>query len=573
MSLIRNTEKYIVGVLNELGYEKDSCEILSSSLSKLGQFQINVAFELAKIYHKSPIEIANEIASKLDDRFSNVNIAGAGFINLTFSDEVISKYMNEILNDFSVNIDKGEKKKIIIDYGGANAAKALHVGHMRSANIGEALKRIAKVYGNEVIGDVHLGDLGRQSGMLISEIMLNNSDLEFFDEKYTGEYPKINLTSKDLGVLYPKANNAAKNDDARMEKVRKITKEVEDGRRGYRELWKQIVDISIVDIKKNYDRLNCSFDLWDGEMDALNYVEDTLEVLKPYLYESDGAMVMDIKEDNDKKEYPPLMVLKSDGSTKYETRDLATIYKRIKYYNPDEIWYVVDERQALNFIQVFRGSYKSGLVPENVKLYHYGFGTINGTDGKPFKTRDGGVMQLSDLIELVSREIEKKVSDKISLEEKKDIIEKLTIATLKFTDLLPYRKTDYIFDSVKFSSFEGKTGPYIMYTLVRGKSILRNNDKIDYNIDIVNDNIRDIYVKIINLSNVLYKAYKNASPNVICEYLFELCNLYNKFYNDINITNEKDIKLKNNYLSLTKLVNDVISNCLELLAIVPVERM
>lgn len=572
MSLIKETEVYLNGILNDLGYDY-SCNLVSSSVPSLGQFQINVAMPLAKIYHKNPREIASLIIDRLDDRFVNVNMAGPGFINLSFNDDVIIKYMNEVIKDFSVNVDKDKSKTIVIDYGGANAAKALHVGHMRSANIGEAIKRIAKLYGNKVIGDVHLGDLGRQSGMLISELMLEQPDLVFFDSNYEGVYPKVDLTADDLGRMYPKASIAAKEDEKRMELVRQITKEVEEGRRGYLELWRQMVDISSKEIKKVYERLNCSFDLWDGEMDALDYIPDVLDIMKPYLFESDGAMVMDVSCDDDKKEIPPLMVLKSDGSSKYETRDLATIYKRMKKYHPDEIWYVVDERQALNFVQVFRGSYKSGLVDDKTKLCHFGFGTINGIDGKPFKTRDGGVMQLSTLIDMVKDEIKKRVRDNLSLEEQEDIIEKLTIATIKYTDLLPYRKTDYIFDPVKFSSLEGKTGPYIMYTLVRCKSILRNNDSINYCIDIINDNVRDIYVKVINLSNELYKAYVNASPNVLCEYLFELCNLYNKFYNDINVSREEDIKLKNNYLSLTKLVSYVISNILEVLAIEEVEKM
>lgn len=573
MSLIKDAELYLESVLNELDYGDEGCNLVSSSVPSLGDFQINVAMPLAKKYHKNPRDIANDIVSKLDDRFVNVNIAGPGFINLSFSDEVILKYINSVIKDFNVHVDKDKSKTIVIDYGGANAAKALHVGHMRSANIGEAIKRIAKLYGNKVIGDVHLGDLGRQSGMLISELMLEQPNLVFFDENYQGEYPKVNLTADDLGRMYPKASIAAKEDPKRMEQVRKISKEVEEGRRGYLELWRQMVEISSVEIKKVYKKLNCEFDLWDGEMNALKYIPDVLELMKPYLYESDGAMVMDVKEDTDKKEIPPLMVLKSDGSSKYETRDLATIYKRIKNYNPDEIWYVVDERQALNFVQVFRGSYKSNLVPNTTKLYHYGFGTINGTDGRPFKTRDGGVMQLSTLIDMVKTEISKRMKEDIEEEEKQDIVEKLTIATIKYADLLPYRKTDYIFDPIKFSSLDGKTGPYIMYTLVRCKSILKNNNLDNYKIDIINDNIRDIYVKIINLSNELYKSYKNASPNILCEYLYELCNLYNKFYNDINISNQKDINLKNNYLSLTKLVLDTINNLLSVLAISPVDKM
>ena len=573
MSLIKETETYLNKIINKLGYKDEECSLVSSSIPNLGQFQINIAMPLAKKYHKSPRDIANEIVSNLDDRFTNVNIAGPGFINLSFSDKIITDYMNKCLKSFTTHIDKSKSKTIVIDYGNANAAKALHVGHMRSANIGETLKRLARIYGDKVIGDVHLGDIGRQSGMIISELMLEQPDLVFFDDNYTGKYPKIKLTAKDLGRMYPKASEAANKDPKRMEQVRKITKEVEEGRRGYLELWKQIVDISSREIKKVYKRLNCEFDIWKGEMDSLKYIPNILEIMKPYLYESEGALVMDISKEDDKKEYPPLIVIKSDGSSKYETRDLATIYDRVNSYHPNEIWYVVDTRQSLNFLQVFRGSYKSKLVDENTKLLHIDFGTINGPDGKPFKTRDGGVMTLEDLIELIKKEITKKVKDNLKPEEKEEIIEKLTIATLKYTDLLPYRKTDYIFDPVKFSSFEGKTGPYILYTLVRCKSILKNNDKIDYKIDIVNDSIRDIYVKIINLSKELYKAYINNSPNIICEYLFELCNLYNKFYNDINITNEKNTNLKNNYLSLTKLVASSISNLLNILAIDEVEKM
>ena len=572
MSLIKETEKYLTRIINDLGYD-EKVNLVSSSMPNLGQFQINIAMPLAKKYHKNPRDIANDIVNKLDDRFVNVNIAGPGFINLSFSDKVIADYMNESLNDFNIHVDKEKSKTIVIDYGNANAAKALHVGHMRSANIGEAIKRISRLFGDKVIGDVHLGDIGRQSGMLISELMLEQPDLVFFDENYKGEYPKVNLTAEDLGRMYPKASIAAKDDPERMEQVRRITKEVEEGRRGYAELWRQMVEISSTEIKKVYKRLNCEFDVWKGELYSLQFIPKVIEIMKPYLYESEGATVMDIKEPEDKKDYPPLIVLKSDGSSKYETRDLATIYDRIKSYNPDEILYVVDTRQSFNFLQVFRGSYKSGLADKKIKLKHIEFGTINGPDGKPFKTRDGGVMTLESLIELIKEEITKKVKDNLTDKEREEVIEKLTIATLKYTDLLPYRKTDYIFDPVKFSSFEGKTGPYILYTLVRCKSILRNNDTINYKIDIVNDNIRDIYVKIINLSKELYNSYINNSPNIICEYLFELCNLYNKFYNDINISNEKDLALKNNYLSLTKLVSNTISNILDLLAIKEVDRM
>ena len=472
MSKIKETEKYLKEVINGLGYETDKVKLESSSMKNLGQFQLNIAMPLAKKYKKNPREIAEEITKKLDNRFINVNIAGPGFINLSFNEQELLDYSNKAIEDFNVHIDKENPKTIVVDYGGANAAKALHVGHMRAANIGEALKRLAKLYNEKVIGDVHLGDLGRQAGMLISQLKLERPDLPYFDPNFKGEYPKIDLTPEDLGRMYPKANISAKEDPKRMEEVRFITAEIDKGNEVYTKLWKQMVDISSVEIKKVYDELNCSFELWEGELDAFKEIPEVLEIMKPFLYESDGALIMDVANEEDTKPMPPLMVIKSDGATIYATRDLGTIHSRMKRFNPGEIWYVVDQRQALYFEQVFRGSYISGLVPKTTILSHYGFGTMNGKDGKPFKTRDGGVLKLSDLMDLVREEIDKRIKPEITGEERKNIKEKLTIAAIKFADLSPIRKTDYIFDPVKFSSFEGKTGPYVLYTMVRIKSIL-----------------------------------------------------------------------------------------------------
>ncbi len=575
MSKIKETEKYLKEVINGLGYETDKVKLESSSMKNLGQFQLNIAMPLAKKYKKNPREIAEEITKKLDNRFINVNIAGPGFINLSFNEQELLDYSNKAIEDFNVHIDKENPKTIVVDYGGANAAKALHVGHMRAANIGEALKRLAKLYNEKVIGDVHLGDLGRQAGMLISQLKLERPDLPYFDPNFKGKYPKIDLTPEDLGRMYPKANISAKEDPKRMEEVRFITAEIDKGNEVYTKLWKQMVDISSVEIKKVYDELNCSFELWEGELDAFKEIPEVLEIMKPFLYESDGALIMDVANEEDTKPMPPLMVIKSDGATIYATRDLGTIHSRMKRFNPGEIWYVVDQRQALYFEQVFRGSYISGLVPKTTILSHYGFGTMNGKDGKPFKTRDGGVLKLSDLMDLVREEIDKRIKPEITGEERKNIKEKLTIAAIKFADLSPIRKTDYIFDPVKFSSFEGKTGPYVLYTMVRIKSILNKiNKNKEIKIEkIVNEDMENILVKIVELSRTLKSSYDEKTLNYITDYLYDLCSLFNKFYSKYSIINEKDEQIKNSYIAMINLIYNTCSKLLDILAIETVEKM
>ena len=567
--LIKKIEKKIKDALVENGYD-DEVIVNFSSRVDLGEFQYNGIMKIAKSYGKNPRMIAEEVVNSLksDEFFKDVNVAGPGFINITIKDEYLLEFINKTIDNFGILIPLVDKKKIVIDYGGANAAKALHVGHMRSANIGEALKRLIKVFGNEVISDVHLGDLGRQSGMLISEIKKRNPELCFFDKEYKGEYPKIDITNKELGIYYPEASKDAKENEERMNEVREITSLVEAGYEPYLNLWKQIVNISSEEIKSIYERLNCSFDLWEGELDSIKYTDNVLELVKDYMYLSDGAQVVDVKEEDDKLEIPPMIIINRNGATNYETRELGTLYSRIERFNPDEVLYVVDNRQSLHFVQTFRVAYKSKMVIDNVKLLHLGFGTINGKDGKPFKTRDGGVMELNTLIEMIKSEITKKVSDRVSDALKEDIIEKLTIATLKFADLSSFRATDYIFDIDKFSSFEGKTGPYILYTCVRIKSLFEKNNIDNFNISMINNTSDlNIYLKLLEVSNVLKKAYDEKSLNYICDYLYELCSLYNKFYGECNITNCQDINLKNSWLSLSKLVYDVSKNLLDILAI------
>ncbi len=574
MSLIKDTEKYLYNVIKDMGYDIENVELVPSSRREFGQYQINVAFQLAKKNHENPREVALKIVNSLDKRFTNVNIQGAGFINLTFDNEFLLDYLNNGINDFSIFVDKMEKKKIIIDYGGANAAKALHVGHMRSANIGEAVKRLLKLLGHEVISDVHLGDLGRQSGMLISEYKRMKPDSPFFDPEYKGEYPKIELTSKDLGIMYPKASMEANNNPERMEEVREITALIDKGDRAYTELWKQMVDISSEVIKKVYDKLNCHFDLWEGEMDAFKYIPAVLKIMQPYLYESEGALVCDVKKEEDNRPMPPLMVIKKDGASIYGTRDLGTIYSRMERFNPDEIWYFTDERQSLYFEQVFRACYKTGLVKESTKLKHFGFGTINGKDGKPYKTRDGGVMELDSLINMIRLEVEKNIKEEITGLDRDIIADKLSIATLKYADLLPFRKTDYIFDPEKFASLDGKTGPYVLYTLVRIKSLLKKSDIDEYKlINIDNKEVLDVLIKILDVNKVLNKSYNEATLNYIEELIYEILSLYNKFYNNNQILNEKDFEKKITYISLSKLVYNVVHNLLNILAIDEVNKM
>ena len=573
MSFIKETENYITNVIKKCGYEVDNVILESSSRRDLGEFQINVCMGLAKKYGKNPREIAESIISEFDDRFYSVNIAGPGFINVSISDKYLLEYINSNIKDTTGFVDKGDEKTIIVDYGGANAAKVLHVGHMRPANIGESLKRLAELLGNKTIGDVHLGDIGRQSGMIISEIKKRKPELCYFDSEYKGEYPKLEITTEELGEYYPAASVDAKENPERMEEVRKITALVDEGKEPYFSMWKDIVEVSKESIKKSYDYLNCNFDLWEGELSSLEYVPDTLKVLEPYMYISDGAKVIDVKKNDDKIDIPPLIVIKNDGATIYATRDLATIYSRVKKYNPDEIWYIVDARQAMYFEQVFRASYKSHLVRDDVKLAHYWFGTMNGSDGKPFKTRDGGVMSLDMLVNQVKEKLLAKL-DKYTEEEKKNIADVLTVATIKYADLLPYRTTDFIFDIDKITSFEGKTGPYVLYTMVRIKSIL---DKV--NIDnasiksIYSETERNIYIKLLELAKTLTKSYNEKTLSYICEYLFDLCSLFNKFYGECNIINEKDMSKKESYVALLNLLYNTSNMLLNILAIEVPDKM
>lgn len=563
MSIIKELEKQVEKKIEESGYEIDNFKLQVTNRPDLGEYQINDAMQLAKKYHKNPREIAENITEKLEELniFTNINIAGPGFINVSLSDEFLINIIEKMSTDIESNIDKQEKKTIVLDYGGANVAKALHVGHLRSANIGEALKRLARLLGHTVISDAHLGDYGRPLGLVILEIKKRYPNLEYFNEEYTGDYKDIELpiTNKDLEEIYPIASTKAKEDESYLEEARIITTKLQNHERGYYDIWQRIIEISKEEIKKVYDELNVYYDLWEGESNAAEYVDELIEILesKNLVEISDGAKIIDVKEEDDKSPMPPLLLVKSNGSISYETTDLATILERKKKIDPDEIWYCVDGRQQLHFEQVFRAARKANLVSDNVKLEYIGFGTMNGKDGKPFKTRDGGVMSLKSLIDEVKKETKKRINKDIVAEENiEETVDNIAISTLKYADLIPFRTTDYIFDPEKFSEVEGKTGPYLLYSTVRMASLLNKakDEKQTTYKKIKNKTDRDIILTLLELPNVLTRSFEMKSLNEIAEYLYDLTSKYNKFYSENKVLTEEDEDLKESWLVLTNTV-------------------
>ena len=581
MSCFKNLENEINELVRKSGYDEHVTLSLSNR-PDLGEFQINDAMRFAKIYHKSPIEIANDIKNELDksDSFTNINIAGAGFINISLSDKTLTKYINDIKDNVENNIDKEEPKTIIIDYGGANVAKALHVGHLRSANIGEALNRLAKTLGHKTIGDVHLGDSGLQAGLIVLEMEERFPDLICFKEDYNGEDFVLPITKEDLKDIYPTASARSKEDEEFLNKARQITYKIQQKDIGYSTLWNKISDLSKIDIKNTYDRLNAKFDLWEGELDSFKYIPETLDLLKEknLTYISEGALVMDVKEETDDKEIPPILLQKSDGAYLYATTDLATIYGRVKRFNPDEMWYTTDLRQELHFTQVFRAAKKSGIVDENTKLGFYGFGTMNGNDGKPFKTRSGGVMPLDELINLIKVECRKRLNEDIVEEEKREeVSETIALAALKYADLLPFRATDYIFDPAKFSDLDGKTGPYLLYSTIRIRSLLNKAKTlgIEYNnYNIINNNTdKDVILKLIELPTILTRSIDSKSLNEVAEYIYKLTSVYNKFYSENKILTEENNDLRESWLVLSDVVYKTNMMLLDIMGIDVPEKM
>ena len=580
-SFIEKEEMYLKNIIKNLGYEIDEVTLNISSRPEFGDYQFNGAMQLAKKYSASPREIADKIVQKViaDNKYKDINIAGPGFINITFKDEELINHLNELNENINLNYYNDNPKTIFLDYGGANVAKALHVGHLRSANLGEALKRLARALGNKTICDAHLGDWGRPIGLVMLEIKKRNPELPYFDDNFTGDYPKVSpVTNDDLMILYPFASTKAKEDESYMDEAREMTVKFQNGNRGLTALWNHIMNVSKADIKRIYDRLNTTFDIWEGESDGNKYVPEMTEYLKSknLIKESQGAQIIEVKEENDDHEIPPLLLFKSNGSASYQTTDLACIWERMKLFHPDEIWYLTDTRQQLHFEQVFRAARKSGIV-QNTKLEFIPFGTMNGADGKPFKTRDGGVMSLESLLDLAYIECEKKVLPNIVGEERKQIAEKVAIAAVKYADFLPFRLTDYNFDPIKFSDLQGKTGPYLLYSTIRMKSLLQKAQEagIKYNkmTKIKDESDRNILVGVLNLRSVLVKAFNLKTLNDIAEYLFKITNLYNNFYSQNRILTEEDKELQSSWLLLTKVIYDNNLKLLNILGIDVPEKM
>lgn len=582
MSILKELIKDIKKDIHEAGYEVDTPAIETSNRKDLGEYQLNDAMQLAKKYHENPRTIAENIAKVLeaDERFTNINIAGPGFINISISEKYAKEIVNKIHEDIYNNIDKKDKKKVIIDFGGANVAKSLHVGHLRSANLGEALKRLAKVLGYEVLGDAHLGDYGRPLGLVVLELKKMYPELPYFNSQYTGNYEELSLpiTNEELEKIYPLASSKAKEDEAYLEEGRDITARIQKHERGYYDIWKKIVEISKKDIKSVYDMLNVEFELWLGESDAVEYIDELIEIYesKNLLKDSEGAKIVEIATDDDKAPMPPLLFIKSNDSISYETTDIATILQRQKEYSPDEIWYVVDGRQGLHFEQVFRATRKAKIVPDTTVLEHIGFGTMNGNDGKPFKTRDGGVMTLKSLIQLVKDETIKRINVETSSEEEKDsIATDVAIAALKYADFLPFRSTDYVFEVEKFADLEGKTGPYLLYSTIRMKSLLNKAVNINAkDVKILNgETEKNIVLTLLELPTILDKTLENKSMNDIAEYLYTLTSLYNKFYAEHKVLTEENKELQESWIVLTETVYQVNITLLNILGIKVPEKM
>lgn len=583
-------------VFEALGYDTSYASVGLSVRPDLCQFQCNGAMPLAKSLRKSPLQISQEIVEKLSQRddfdeiFSSAQAVAPGFINLNLNDSYLAAHVNRIANDEKLMIQTLENEKtIVIDYGGPNIAKPLHVGHLRTAIIGEALKRLYRHLGYKVIGDAHLGDWGLQMGMIISEIERTQPELPYFDKNFDGEYPTdAPFTLDDLSEIYPRISGKIKEKDENGEPTanaksleaaaKEATFELQNGRKGYRALWKHIVNLSVADLKENYRRLLVDFDLWYGESDSHDYIPPMLDKLKSQnaLMESDGALVADVSEESDKKEVPPIILVKSDGSYIYGTTDLATLDQRMQDFSPAEVLYVVDARQSLHFTQVFRAAHRYGIVPTDTKLEFVGFGTMNGKDGKPFKTRDGGVLRLSDLIQMVVDNAAGKIHNKEDIDVK-EVAEKVGISVLKFADLSNYRTKDYVFDIEKFSSFEGKTGPYLLYSIVRIKNILRKleeeNSKAGQILPAFSDVERDLQLKLDEFNSVLWLTAKDNAPNYLCEYLYDLSTLMNSFYHNHHIITETDAMRKASWQSLLSVVLKTLTTGLDILAIPVPEKM
>lgn len=582
----------IQGAFQAAGYDPALGKVTLSNRPDLCEYQCNGAMAGAKQYRKAPIMIANDVAAQLAGSkvFQEVNAVAPGFLNLKVSAEFLLEYVKGMRAEEKFGLEAPKQvKKIIIDYGGPNIAKALHVGHLRSAIIGESVKRIARYMGHEIIGDIHMGDWGMPMGLVIHELQLRKPQLVYFDESYTGEYPKeAPFTIAELEEIYPTASGKSKEDPVYKEQAMEATHKLQSGVRGYRALWNHIMRVSIADLKRNYHNLNVDFELWKGESDAHPYIPDMVKYMKDegYAYISDGALVVDVKEETDTKEIPPCMILKSDGAALYNTTDLATIQMRMEEYEPDKMIYLTDKRQDLYFEQVFRCAKKTKLVKPETELFHIGFGTMNGKDGKPYKTRQGGVPRLENLIAEINEEMLRKIKENgetkgyhVEEEEAVATAKIVGLAAIKYGDLSNQPAKDYVFDVERFTSFEGDTGPYILYTIVRIKSILAKYQDKGGDLKaamlgaVENDSEKALVMELCKFNATMEAAYEECAPNKICAYIYDLANQFNRFYHETPILAEADAAKKGGWIALLELTKDVLEACIEVLGFSAPERM
>ncbi len=569
------------------GYDRSYAKVTLSNRPDLCEYQCNGAMAAAKAYKKAPIMIANDVLAALEGSvsFEKIEAVMPGFINIVLSPSFVTDYLNQMEAEEKLGVEMPAcPKTIVVDYGGANVAKALHVGHLRPAIIGESVKRIGRYVGHKVIGDVHLGDWGSQMGLVMMELKRRQPELPYFDEAFEGEYPtEAPFTIEELGEIYPTASAYAKENEEFKEAALQATYLLQNGHRGYTALWRHIMNVSLPDLKKNYSALNVEFDLWKGEADAKPYIADMVEYLKKegFAREDQGALVVDVKEETDTKEVPPCMILKSDGAALYATTDLATLVEREKLYQPDQVIYVTDKRQEMHFEQVFRCAKKTGIVRKDTELKHIGFGTMNGKDGKPFKTRDGGVMRLEELVGDINHKMYEKIVENHNIEETeaKETAKKVGLAALKYGDLSNQASKDYVFDVDRFISFEGNTGPYILYTDVRIKSILNKYEESGQKVaecklqPAQSASEKALMLEVAKFNSVMAGAYEDLAPHKICAYIYDLSNAFNRFYHETKILTEENAERKAGFIALLALTKRVLEDCIDVLGFEAPERM
>ena len=569
------------------GYDKSYAKVTLSNRPDLCEYQCNGAMAGAKTYRKAPIMIANDVVDNLKESkyLEEVNAVNPGFINMKLNKKFVADYLNQMKSEESLGLEKTENPRmIVVDYGGPNVAKPLHVGHLRSAIIGESVKRIARKMGHKVLGDIHLGDWGYQMGLIITELKKRQPELPYFDEDFAGNYPEeAPFTIGELEEIYPTASAKAKEDEAYREEALHATYLLQNGHKGYTAIWNHIMQVSVSDLKKNYANLNVEFDLWKGESDAQAYIPDMIERLKEegFAHVDEGALVIDVQEETDTKEIPPCMIQKSDGASLYGTTDLATLVQRVQDYHPDQVIYIADKRQELHFLQVFRAAKKTGIVPEKTDLQFLGFGTMNGKDGKPFKTREGGVMRLENLIAEITEEMYKKITDNRTVEEAEAqaTAKVVGMSAIKYGDLSNQASKDYVFDVDRFTSFEGNTGPYILYTIVRIKSILNKYQAEGKALDGLqieaahNDSEKALMLEVLKYNEVIENAFEEMAPHKICAFIYDLANAFNRFYHETKILAEENESVQKSYVALLVLTKQVLESCIDVLGFEAPERM